>query len=953
MTLGPVAFLAPWLLGALVLLPVLWWLLRAVPPAPGRVTFPGVRLLLGLRDAEKMPERTPWWLLLLRLVALAAAILAFAGPVLNPRPERGDGPLLLLLDGGWADAPGWSQRLERLSAALEESARDGRPVSILEMTASPPEGAPAWRSAAEWQDRLPGLTPAPFAPDRAGWAAWAAGLAGRADADGFETLWLADGLTHPGAEPAEAGALATALAAEGPVTVALPPATALALGPPRLSEGTVEVEVLRAGAAASGPGESGAGAEVGLSAVGPDPNGIERVLGTATARLEAGADSAVARFDLPVELRNRISRLQLSEGLSAGGVALADDAVRRRKVGLVAGRAGDEAQDLVDPLHYLRSALEPFAEVVDAPLAEMMTTAPDMIVMADVGAITDSERGLLMPWIEAGGVLVRFAGPRLAQSGAGQTEADPLLPVRLRAGGRSLGGALSWGAPRHLRPFPDDGPFAGLPVPADVDISAQVMAQPDPDLPQRVLASLEDGTPLVTARGLGQGRVVLFHVTANAEWSTLALSGLYVGMLERLAASAGGLGPSVEGLVGTVWTPLQVLDGFGRLGAPALVAGVAGDALATARPSADMPPGIYASGERRTALNTHRAGDRLAPLGPLPAGVTVERLQRPEEIRLGPWILALALGLLAVDALATLALTGRLRARRGNRPAPAALVLALAGILALGLAAALPAPARAQEGPPPAEAEARAMNAANETVLAHVATGSRRTDDISAAGLRGLSRALFDRTAIEPADPVAVDLERDDLSLYPFLYWPVTEDQRQPSAAAYGRLNDFLRHGGMILFDTRDADLGSGSGTPNGRALQRIALRLDIPPLAPIPEDHVLTRTFYLLQDFPGRWTGSTIWVEAAPPAEEVEGMPFRNLNDGVTPVVIGGNDWAAAWAVGEGGQPLFPVGRGLAGERQREMALRFGVNLIMHVMTGNYKSDQVHVPALLDRLGQ
>lgn len=954
MTLGPIAFLAPGLLGALLLLPVLWWLLRAVPPAPGRVTFPGVRLLLGLRDAEKMPERTPWWLLLLRLLALAAAILAFAGPVLNPRPERGAGPLLLLLDGGWADAPAWSRRLERLSGALEEAGRDGRPVAVLQMTALPPEGAPAWRSAAEWQDRLPGLAPAPFVPDRAAWAAWAGGPADGAGGEGFETLWLSDGLTHPGEAPSGAGDLAAALAARGPVTVALPPATARALGPPRLSEGAVEVEVLRAGAAASGVVSSEGGADVALSAVGPDPNGLERVLGTATARLDAGADSAVARFDLPIELRNRISRLQLSEGLSAGGVALADDALRRRKVGLIAGRAGGEAQDLVDPLLYLRTALEPFAEVVEAPLAEMMTTAPDMIVMADVGAITESERGLLMPWIEAGGVLVRFAGPRLAQSGAGQTEADPLLPVRLRAGGRNLGGAMSWGAPRQLRPFPDDGPFAGLAVPADVDISAQVMAQPDPDLPQRVLASLEDGTPLVTARGLGQGRVVLFHVTANAEWSTLALSGLYVGMLERLAASAGGLGASAEALTGTVWTPLQLLDGFGRLGGPGLVAGVPGDALASDRPSAGMPPGIYASGERRTALNALRAGDRLAPLGPLPAGVAVETLQRPEEIRLGPWLLALALGLLAVDALATLALTGRFRARRGSRPAPvSAAVLALAGALCAGLATALPAPARAQDGPGAAEAEARAMNAANETVLAYVATGSRRVDDISAAGLRGLSRALFERTAIEPADPVAVDLERDDLSLYPFLYWPVTEDQRPPSAAAYGRLNDFLRNGGMILFDTRDADLGSGSGTPNGRALQRIAMRLDIPPLAPMPEDHVLTRTFYLLQDFPGRWTGSTIWVEAAPPAEEVEGMPFRNLNDGVTPVVIGGNDWASAWAVGEGGQPLFPVGRGLAGERQREMALRFGVNLIMHVMTGNYKSDQVHVPALLDRLGQ
>jgi hypothetical protein len=228
-------------------------------------------------------------------------------------------------------------------------------------------------------------------------------------------------------------------------------------------------------------------------------------------------------------------------------------------------------------------------------------------------------------------------------------------------------------------------------------------------------------------------------------------------------------------------------------------------------------------------------------------------------------------------------------------------------------------------------------------------------DETSRAGLVGLSRALFDRTAIEPGEPMAVDLETDDIALYPFLYWPVTEGQATPSDAAYAKLNDFLRYGGMILFDTKDANLAAGgsSGTPNARVLQRIALRLDVPPLEPVPADHVLTRTFYLLQDFPGRHLGGPVWVEAAPEAEEVEGLPFRNLNDGVTPVVIGGADWAAAWAVDDSGAPMFPVGRGLSGERQREMALRFGVNLIMYVMTGNYKSDQVHVPALLDRLGQ
>jgi Domain of unknown function (DUF4159) len=186
------------------------------------------------------------------------------------------------------------------------------------------------------------------------------------------------------------------------------------------------------------------------------------------------------------------------------------------------------------------------------------------------------------------------------------------------------------------------------------------------------------------------------------------------------------------------------------------------------------------------------------------------------------------------------------------------------------------------------------------------------------------------------------------------LYWPVTAAQPLPSDAAYARLNRYLRTGGMIVFDTRDGDLSGTGGTPEGRRLQQIAAGLDIPPLEPVPEDHVLTRSFYLLQDFPGRFTGAPVWVEAAPAdAEQAEGMPFRNLNDGVTPVVIGGSDWAGAWAVDDYGAAMFPVGRGFGGERQREIATRFGINLVMHVLTGNYKSDQVHVPALLERLGQ
>jgi hypothetical protein len=221
--------------------------------------------------------------------------------------------------------------------------------------------------------------------------------------------------------------------------------------------------------------------------------------------------------------------------------------------------------------------------------------------------------------------------------------------------------------------------------------------------------------------------------------------------------------------------------------------------------------------------------------------------------------------------------------------------------------------------------------------------------------LRGLGDQLWLRTSVEPEPPMGVNLETDELGFFPFLYWPITPDQPIPSTRAYGKLNAFLRTGGMILFDTRDADIaGLGGLTPEAEMLQLLASGLDVPPLDILPEDHVLTRTFYLLQEFPGRHTSPDLWVEAPPPdAETAEGMPFRNLNDGVTPVIIGGNDWAAAWAVDGTGAALYPVGRGLAGQDQRELAYRFGINVVMHVLTGNYKSDQVHVPALLERLGE
>lgn len=916
--LGPIGFAAPALLLSLIALPVLWILLRAVPPAPIRHRFPGVALLLGLTDDESQTDKTPWWLLLLRMLAIAAAIIGFAGPVLNPQVERaGNGPLLVMIDGTWADARDWPRRVDRVSNLLDEAARAARPVAVV-LSTDLPEGTLPFQAAEAWQARLPGLTPQAWEPDAEALATWADALEG-----GFDTFWVSDGVARDSRAP-----LLAALETHGTVTAFESPRPVYALRPAVFEDGVINLSALRAPA--------GDTAEVTIAAIGLDPNGVERDLARVPATFDAGATEADVALSLPPELRNRISRFSVAGVRSAGAVTLSDDSLKRREVALLAGRDDREGLELLSPVHYLQQALKPTADLIDGTLQDVLLANPDVIVLADVAKVSNQEQEGLLEWLDKGGLLVRFAGPRMAASDISRDFEDPLMPVRLRAGGRTVGGAMSWGEPKGLRPFPDSSPFFGLGVPDDVKVSAQVLAQPDPDLAERTIASLADGTPLVTRKRVGQGQIVLFHVTANAEWSTLPLSGLFVQMLERLAISTRPAQPDVAELAGTTWVPEDVLNAYGDVEDAGTRAGIPGEELALGRPSASQPPGLYAGEDRRIALNVIGHDTPLAA-ATWPARIAVEGMAAARETVLKGYLLAAALALLALDILASLWLSGRLRGPRAG------------AVAAVALALLLPQDGHAQAS------DARAIEATSEVVLAHVITGNAQVDNIAQAGMLGLSEKLFQRTSVEPATPIAVNLETDELSFFPFLYWPVTVDQPQPSDAAYARLNRYLRTGGMIMFDTRDADVARfGGGSPEGRKLQALAAPLDVPPLEPIPADHVLTRTFYLLQDFPGRYDSRDVWVEAAPPdAEKAEGMPFRNLNDGVTPVVIGGNDWASAWAVDARGMQMFPVGRGYAGERQREIAYRFGINLIMHVLTGNYKSDQVHVPALLERLGQ
>jgi hypothetical protein len=917
---GALSFAAPWLLVALAALPVLWWLLRLTPPSPKRIPFPAIRLLFGLLPKEETPYRTPWWLILLRLAIASLLIVGLSHPLWNAaQPFSRPGPLLLVIDDGWAAAPGWGERAALARDLVAEADREHRSVALL-TTAPQANGQIApitLLSPGQADATIAALQPSPWPVDR---KRALAALKAADFARELNTVWISDGLasvTAAGTQSDTDRALYDELASRGQVTLLGQGARAvpLLLLPPAIDAQGMTIKAVRAATGAPG--------RVTVRVLDRDGHS----LGVLPLDFAAAAHSAEKRLDLPIELRSRASQLVMENGRSAGSTVLLDDSGGRKPIGVITDNATMGDQPLIGELYFLQRALAPGNEVRIGDLATLTAQPLSMMILPDQTALSPGDREILAKWVRRGGMLVRFAGERLSAN-----PDDTLLPVRLRQGDRILGGALSWAKPTTLSDFPRNSPFAGLVVPKDVHVSRQVLAEPSIDLGNKTWARLADGTPLVTGARSGNGYLVLFHVSANAEWSDLAISGLFVQMLDRLVALAAGT-PQAEAEPDKPLPPVSILDGYGQLGPiPAGVLPIRAADLQKSPVGPQHPPGFYGESKSRHALNLAGAVKALEPLG-LPA----QPLARAKTFDFKPVLLGGAFLLLILDLLIALALRGLIagpRIRSADVAQTAGAVLLIAG---MSLAAIHPARAEPLT-------DKQIIAATEEAHLAYVRTGAPEVDATSKAGLKGLTSILLQRTSADVGEPVGLDLETDDLTFYPLIYWPITSAEKQPSPGAIARLNKYLASGGLIFFDTADqnvAGISEDGGSPGAQRLQELTQGLDVPPLVPIPADHVLTRAFYLLKDFPGRWIGGSLWVEAA----------NSRINDGVASIVVGSNDYAGAWAVDDYGQPIYPVTPG--GERQREMAFRFGVNLVMYAMTGNYKSDQVHVPAILERLGQ
>ncbi|MCA3692113.1 DUF4159 domain-containing protein [Aquidulcibacter sp.] len=914
LTFGPLGITTPLALLALAALPLIWLVIRALPPAPREQVFPPTALLANLPNTEETPKKTPPWLAWFRMLALGLFVLGFSGPVLNPVTKPDTRPLLIVIDDGWTSAPSWR-------AVTDEAAQVARassgPVRLLWTThggngARPLEVLSPSQAAA----RILAAQPKPVLPDPSG------ALGALKDLPtGQRILWFSDGVAH-----AKSQAFAERLTQIGSVRL----------------RGVPEGAVAITRAAATSEGYS-------LGVVtGPATSRTQR-LEAVNSRGQSLRETSVAlvptgvSFALESVVMRDVAALRTADARSAGGVFLLDAFDRRVRTGLIAERQDD--QPLLSDAHYLEGALKPYTDLTRANLTRLIDAGLDALILPDAGELGAQDSQALERFVRNGGLLIRTAGPKLLAAGP-----SPLIPAALAPEPRTVRGSMTWDNAGKIGVFDPTSPFAGLTVPDDARVTQIAVLAPEASAggttstrdqqALQIWARLADGTPLVTARELGKGKVVLFHTTAGPAWSDVAFSGVQVAMLRRVLAQAASSAIPANFVVGTApLKPVLVLDGFGTFRAPdPQIRPIRPEEVQTAQPSLDRPPGIYEGGGVRWILQAAAPNLRLDPLPDLAKVERVAEAERQPQSLAGPF-LGLGMALLLIDMIVSLWLAGKLAGlkRLARWRGQAKTGAAMAGLLLFGL--------MFFGGAPEASAQTtKAKPRQGDLSLAYIKTGDGALDAQTQRGLEGLSRALRDRTSVEPGPVIGLDPSRDDLALYPILFWTLGEAATETRPEVASALDRYMKNGGVLFVDSR----GGGRTPAMARQITRAALRgIEAPPLAPVPDGHVLTKAFYILQRFPGRYPDAKLWVET-------EASAAASANDGVSPLILGDGDWASVWARAPN-SPSTSMMQGFdgVGPTTNELAIRVGINIVLYALTGNYKADQVHAPALLERLGR
>lgn len=908
-------FLSPFMLGFLLLLPALWWLLKVIPPKPKHVKFAGTFLLQNIKEKDHEKRTMPLWLLLLRMAIITLFIIAFAGPFYNNKDEdvkTSSSISVIIIDNSWSAAQNWGQIKSDLGSLSKKRAlEDQQTLYFLTTTRTADQiNEPEPLNAlTDIMGRIETLSVNPWQSDF-GHLQKQMDIVQKRHAD-FTLYYMDDGYL----DTQETDFLNAQAAVE---FYTVKNATALVLidkntnEAPALYNALNRDDVFRDDShrLIRSRDDALAGGTLSLNTRKNTNIPMPFTFGVDDTRYPIKTDR------LPEGVVDHVKSLSVQGQNHVGGSYPFTQDSAPKIIGLLGNDPGDK-RDFLKGYFYIDKALSPFHTILYGDV-NTLTDKADVIIMTDTDLLTDTNRTLIDDFMNEGGIIIRFADDDLANG-----KFKDLSPTPLRTTNRQLGSSFSWEIPQKISHYNEDTIFNNLPLSDDIKITRQLLAEPSLALQDKSWAFLEDGTPMITATTKGNGWLFLYHSNLDPAWSNLALSGIFQEQLKKIVKLSYRIGQSSSPQNSKAFYITKRFNGIGDLLEPlGHEVRITPDSTINAL-SDKTPPGIYSNGFETRILHI---GDMIKSPPPITDNALSEINNNARVTYYGGLSFITYKHLLMLLALLFMTIEAFWYCGFFRRFKAIGMVL---GIVCLGLTLH-GNDATASQGKKDSPAYL-----SSHAVLAYVITGDSQIDTLSRFGLEALVRETQRRTIADVDSVKGIDIEQDILSFYPFIYWPLTNTQSPISKETAHKINNYVSRGGTVFFDTRDGYTGE---TAINRSLQNVITHLPIPTLSKLPDNHVLKRSFYILKETPGLYDRQTLWYV---PTESTD-------NDGVTPYIIGGNDWASIWATDPSGRPMTHLKNKAY---QRELAYRFGVNMVLYALTGNYKDDQIHIPFILERL--
>jgi len=923
------SFYHPLYLISLLLLPLIYFLIKLTPPQPHVILFPPISILKKLVPAEKTPKNSPLLLFIVRLFLVGAIITALAGPYyqISDKVIINNQPLLIVVDDSWSSAQDWDQRKNFIQNLIHEAELQSVPTYIY---AASDNNISQFIDYATTHNRIKILNPKPYVPNYS--EAINIIREFTKSHENCHIVWLAPALAHP-----DAGEFITSLESDKKKS-------------PNLSiyANHNDIKILR------NPINQKEAIHIDIENYNQSLNSPIEIIASdfyGNTLFQQHFDQKFQTKDkilikAPLELRNKVSHLRINNQHTAGSVALLDDRSRRARIGIFAQSKDNSTQPLLSAYYFLSKALNPFADIVIpnsgsiTPIDDLLSQNITTLILSDVGLLTEPDEHAVAKFLTDGGSLIRFSGPNLA------AKADDLLPVKLRPASRNLGGAISWEKPKKIAQFEHSSPFYEFSIPDDILISRQLLAEPTNDLNDKTWVRLEDGTPLVTAERRGKGILVFFHISAETSWSNLPISGLFIDMLNKLSLYSfisdemkKNDVPEINNSSQLSLRAVKLLDGFGNF-LPGPIDSVPSISLNNSGfTDSNNLPGFYVDGSITRAVQPISKNEILSKLDDIIKNKTINTLDDISRYDFSSVFLLLSVLLFLIDTLLS---TPKSNLSINIFKFPK-LILFITILLA-------PNDEAYATSSPSDQLPSKEMISILTSRLAYVLNGDNNIDATAYDGLKHLTNELRARTSYEPGDPIGLDLNKDDLSLYPLIYWPIYASMPQPNEKVIQKLATFMRSGGTVIFDTRNGDAYSNviGESQESSWLRLLLQQLDVPVVEQVPRDHVITKTYYLINKIQGSSEPCDSWVEKTfmDVADEQRNNVIQST-DNVSSLIITSCNLASAWS-------RFSRENNFSSNKDThnlELAMRSGINIVMYTLTGNYKSDQVHKRRIIERL--